>query len=210
MYRISILFLKLFCKILSRICPYSLTTHLQNLKLKLHTFWISKEFKRISENASISYPIELRGGKYITIGDHTILGKRGVLTAWDSYKENRFYPEIKIGDNTSIGDDYHITAINRIDIGNNVLMGKKITITDNSHGTTSVSSLQKPPSDRQPYSRGSVVIEDGVWLGDKVTILPNVTIGMNSIIGANALVTKNIPANCMAGGVPAMVIKKIF
>ncbi|MDR2406844.1 MAG: sugar O-acetyltransferase, partial [Bacteroidales bacterium] len=56
---------------------------------------------------------------------------------------------------------------------------------------------------------GSVVIEDNVWIGDKVTILPGVHIGYGSIIGANAVVTKDVPANCVVGGNPAKIIKVI-
>jgi acetyltransferase-like isoleucine patch superfamily enzyme len=53
------------------------------------------------------------------------------------------------------------------------------------------------------------VIEDNVWIGESVVILPGVTIGKNSIIGANAVVTKSIPENSIAGGNPARIIKKI-
>ena len=52
-------------------------------------------------------------------------------------------------------------------------------------------------------SKGPVVIEDNVWIGDKVTILGGVTIGDNAIIGANSVVTHDIPSNCMAAGMPA-------
>ena len=52
------------------------------------------------------------------------------------------------------------------------------------------------------------MIEENVWLGDGVCVLPGVTIGKGSIIGANAVVNKNIPAYCIAAGVPAKVIKK--
>ena len=191
------------------IFPYNSLIRYRNILTKLHTLWISVEFKSIGENSSICYPIVLKGGKYITIGNQTGLGKRGTLTAWDSYTCDSFIPEISIGNNTSIGEDYHITAINKIQIGNNVLMGKKITITDNAHGKADLESISYPPAKRTLDTKGPVIIEDGVWIGDKVTILPNVTIGKNSIIGANALVTKDIPANCVAGGVPALVIKRI-
>lgn len=113
-----------------------------------------------------------------------------MLTAWDRYGSETFRPQIIIGNNVSIGDDSHITAINRIEIGNNVLTGKKITITDNSHGKSTFEMLSFPPAIRQLYSEGPVIIEEGVWIGDKVTILANVHIGENAIIGANAVVQK--------------------
>jgi len=69
--------------------------------------------------------------------------------------------------------------------------------------------LSIPPKNRTLYSSGPVIIEDCVWIGDKVTILPNVRIGKNTIIGANSVVVKDIPGNCVAGGIPAKVIKII-
>lgn len=137
-------------------------------------------------------------------------GARAILTAWDKYECDSFAPQIIIGDNVNIGEDCHITAINKIKIGKNVLMGKKITISDNSHGETDFDSLLIPPIKRRLFSKGPVIIEDGAWIGDNVTILSGVRIGKNSIVGANALVTKNVPENCIVGGVPAKIIKNII
>ena len=53
-----------------------------------------------------------------------------------------------------------------------------------------------------------VILEENVWVGMNVTILKGVTIGKNSVIAAGSVVTKSIPANCMAGGNPAKVIKQ--
>ena len=66
-----------------------------------------------------------------------------------------------------------------------------------------------PANMRPMYSKGPVVIEDNVWIGEMVCILPNVRIGKGSIIGANAVVTKDVPANALVGGNPARVIKII-
>lgn len=175
----------------------------------LYSAWISREFNSFGKNSFIKPYIYLLGGEYISIGEKCIIGKRTALTAWDEYGSEKFKPQIIIGKNVSIGDDSHITAINRIVIGNNVLTGKKITITDNAHGKSNFELLLIPPTERSLYSEGPVIIEDGVWIGDKVTILPNVHIGENAIIGANAVVTKNIPANCVAVGIPAKIIKKL-
>ena len=53
-----------------------------------------------------------------------------------------------------------------------------------------------------------IKIGNHVWIGQGATILKGVTIGNNSIIAAGAIVTKDIPANCIAAGVPARVIKE--
>lgn len=180
----------------------------QLLKCKLYAAWLSAEFKHIG------YPINwypsvraLRGGRYISIGNKVSIGKNVTLTAWDRYQSQKFNPEITIGDNSSIGDDSHITAINQIWIGKNVLTGKKILITDNAHGASDYSLLSVAPSKRPLYSKGPVIIEDNVWIGEKSSIMPGVKIGYGSIIAANSVVTHDIPPYSVAAGIPAKVVK---
>lgn len=57
--------------------------------------------------------------------------------------------------------------------------------------------------------KGDIIIEDNVWLCEGVIVLSNVRIGKNSIIGANSVVTKNIPENSIACGIPAKVVKNL-
>lgn len=199
----------LYGKFVSLLFPYKRYAIAKIIFNKLYSAWISKEFKSFGKDSVIQQKMNLIGGKYILIGNNTSIGTHTSLTAWDKYELDTFTPEIIIKNNVCIGDDCHITAINRIEIGNNVLTGKKVTITDNSHGESSIESISIAPLLRPMHSSGPVIIEDGVWIGDKVTILSNVRIGRNSIIGANAVVTKDIPANCVAGGIPAKVIKYI-
>jgi len=194
-------------KFWSNLYTHKTNERIRLIKIILFSDWISREFQSFGKGSRIYSFSCLLGGKYISIGDSCSIGKRTVLTAWDKHGSDTFLPQIKIGNNVSIGDDSHITAINKIDIGNNVLTGKKITITDNAHGMSNFELLSLPPAARPLYSAGPVIIEDGVWIGDKVTILPNVRIGKNAIIGANAVVTRDIPANCVAAGIPAKVLK---
>ncbi|KAA8482097.1 acyltransferase [Arcticibacter tournemirensis] len=156
----------------------------------------------------INSGINLVNGKYITIGENTIIGRRVVLNAWDKYEMDCFSPEIIIGNGVSIGDDNHITAIKSIRIGDNVLIGKKVTITDNSHGRNdNKKEFFIPPIARSLYSKGEVLINDNVWIGDKVTILPGVTIGFGAIIGSNSVVTCDVPPFAIAVGMPARVVR---
>jgi acetyltransferase-like isoleucine patch superfamily enzyme len=157
----------------------------------------------------IHYPVCLLGCKYISIGEKVGIGTRSVITAWDNYEGDTFSPEITIGNNVWIGDESHITVINSVKIGNNVLMGKKITITDNSHGNNTLEEVNTAPNKRQLYSKGPVIIEDNVWIGDKATILPGVHIGYGAVIAANTVVTKDVPTMAIVGGNPARLIKII-
>lgn len=179
------------------------------IRCRFYTSYISKSFKSFGKNSFIHpKPNQLLGMKYISIGENCNLCKNITLTAWDNYGEQRFTPSRIIGNNVNIGDDSHITAIQQIYIGNNVLTGKKILITDNAHGMTDRKSLNVAPTQRNLYSKGPVIIEDDVWIGEKASIMPGVTIGRGAVIAANSVVTKNVEPYCIVGGCPAVVIKK--
>ena len=60
-----------------------------------------------------------------------------------------------------------------------------------------------------PGKTGSVVLEDNVWLGEGVRVLKGVTIGENTVVGAGSVVTHSLPANVIAAGNPARVIKAL-
>lgn len=165
-------------------------------------------FKCFGKKSSIYPPVRMIvGGKYISIGSNVVLGSGLQLTAWDRFGEQRFTPSIEIGDNVSIGDGAHITAISSIRIGNNVLTGKNILITDNSHGAVTLDELETAPNKRPLFSKGPVVIGDNVWIGEMVSILPGVRIGEGSVIGAGAVVTRDVPPRCVAVGNPARIIE---
>lgn len=194
----------------SILCPLSFIAKCRYVKNVLYTGYYRKSFKSFGESSLIvPYFRALKGAKYISIGKYCTIGSRVQLTAWDKYQNQNFTPQIKIGDNCSIGDDSHITAINGIIIGNNVRSGKKILITDNAHGASEKILLNIAPNMRPLYSRGPVVIDDNVWIGEKVSIMPGVHIGCGAIIAANAVVTRDVPPCCIVGGVPAKIVKKI-
>lgn len=190
---------------------YSLNTA-KYLKLKfnyLYTLWLKMAFKKVGNNVFIAYPLSLHGGKYVTIGDNFSCDQRLRLDAWDNFLGDKFNPEIIIGNNVSIQKDCHIGAINIIVIGNNVLLASKVYISDHSHGEISSKALSLPPAKRKLFSKGPVIIEDNVWLGEGVVVLPNVTIGENTIVGANSVVTKTFPKNSIIAGNPAKLIRTL-
>jgi len=160
------------------------------------------------KNCFWGFPInKFYGKKYVKIGEGTSFGRMAVLTAWDTYGTNKYFPKVKIGKNCNFGDYIHLTCINEISIGDNILTGRWVTITDNAHGRSADIIEDVPPIQRKLYSKGSVIIENNVWIGDKVTILPGVKIGENSIIAANAVVSKDVPAYSIAVGNPIQIIE---
>ena len=88
-------------------------------------------------------------------------------------------------------------------IGNGVMCAPNVTITSTGHPVH--------PLYRAKGAQFSlpVVIEDSVWLGANVVVMPGVTIGKNSVIGAGSVVTRDIPANVVAFGTPCRVIRPI-
>lgn len=158
-------------------------------------------------NCSFMRPVSLVvGADRFSIGEGTIFGKHSVLTAWTEYEGETYAPEVKIGKDCNFGDFFNLTSIDGITIGDGVLTGRWVTVTDNSHGTSEEIVEGKRPAARKLSSKGPVVIEDNVWIGDKATILPGVVIGRNSIVGANSLVTKSVPPNSVVGGNPARIL----
>ena len=180
----------------------------RGLGTRLYTLFVSPRFRQFGKGSLLCRRARLLvGEKYIRIGERVTMGNQLQLTAWDRYLDQRFSPEIVIGDGCSIGDGSHITAIDRIELGKNVLTGKYVLITDNTHGDADPALLGIAPNRRPLVSKGPVVIGDNVWIGEKASILPGVRIGDGAIIGAGAVVTKDVPAGYMALGVPARCIK---
>ncbi|MBV5277923.1 MAG: acyltransferase [Campylobacteraceae bacterium] len=155
------------------------------------------------------FPLVSHGLEYVSIGDNFDVCARLRLEAYSKHLDNIYTPELIIGDNVSINYDCHIGCVNKVVIGNNVLIASKVFITDHFHGEITYKSLKLAPNLRKVISKGPVIIEDNVWIGEGVAIMPNVTIGKNSIIGANAVVTKDVPKNSVVGGNPARLIKNI-
>lgn len=166
-------------------------------------------FKHFGINSYLPETYIVKNPRYISIGDnfHSLYNLR--IEAWDVYAGDTFTPMLIIGNNVSMNTDCHIGCIDRVSIGNNVLMASRIYISDHSHGHITTEALALPPTQRRLVSKGPVIIEDNVWIGEGVCILPGVTIGANSIIGANAVVTKNVPANSVVGGNPARILKQL-
>ena len=178
------------------------------LKSKVFSQWMCLRFN--CQNCTFDYPFGYRhGNRFFKIGVGNRFAKHTILTAWSRYKDKTYKPEVTIGNNCIFGGYLHLTCCNSITIGNDVLTGRWVTITDNSNGECSADETNIPPASRPLWSKGKVIIEDSVWIGDKATILPNVTLGKGCIIGANSVVTKDIPPYAIACGNPAKVIRYI-
>jgi len=110
---------------------------------------------------------------------------------------------VKIGKQVTLRRFITLHAYDQIMIGDYSRIGEMVTIRDHNH----FSELEDAPGESKGFQTAPVIIGRNVWVGVKVTIMPGVSIGDNAIIGANAVVTKDVPANAIAAGVPAKVIR---
>ena len=160
-------------------------------------------------NSNIRGPYTIMNPQYISIGDNFRALHNLRIEAWDRFGDDSFKPEIVIGDNVIVNSDVHIGCINRVEIGNNVLMASRIYISDTSHGEISPEALKLPPRLRPLVSKGPVIIEDNVWIGEGACVMPGVRVGLNAIIGANSVVTRDVPRNAVVAGAPARIVKML-
>lgn len=153
----------------------------------------------------------LRGLAHIRCGTNFRAGVCLRLEALTKHNESVFKPQIIIGNDVSVSDHVHIGATNRVEIGNGVLLGSRVFISDHNHGcyTGKFQSSPATPPQHRPVTVGkAIVIQDNVWIGEQVCILPGVSIGAGAVIGAGSVVTKDVPAGCIAVGNPARVIRR--
>lgn len=193
--------------ILSFVLPSNYPDLIDACRSHFNTGFHKRYFYHWGKASLLGYNSGLYGTKHISIGNNTVFLPNNRIAAYPSKASES--PIIKIGDNCHFGSFSHITAINSITIGDNVLTGSYVLISDNSHGDSQADTLTISPLKRPLVSSGSVLIGSNVWIGDKVCILPNVKIGQCSIIGAGSIVTHDIPEYSVAAGNPARVIKKL-
>ena len=195
--------------LLAYIISYRLVSLLRKIRDVVYSGWIAASLGSVKSKPGIEFPIMLIGNKYIKIGRNFSTRGRLRMEAFDTFGDQKFTPEIIIGDHVCFNYDCHIGCINKIIIGDHVLIGSRVLIIDHAHGASDRASLMQNVSNRNLISRGPVIIENNVWIGEGVAIMPNVIIGENAIIGANAVITHNVPPNTVVAGIPGKVIKNI-
>lgn len=110
---------------------------------------------------------------------------------------------ISVGAGTFI--NYNLTALDVAPI----VIGQDCQIGPNVQLLTPTHPVEPQPRRDKLEAAQPITIGDNVWLGGGAIVLPGVTIGENSVIGAGAVVTKDVPANVVAVGNPARVVRKI-
>jgi acetyltransferase-like isoleucine patch superfamily enzyme len=152
-------------------------------------------------------PFDLDGAGVVTLEDKVALGYRlaprsgnGEIRLQARYNTSR----IRIGESTALSNNVTIIAVKCVEIGARCLVGDHTLILDSDfhHMDAATRNAPNPPT-------APVLIEADVWIGSRVTILKGVRIGARSVIAAGAVVTKSIPPDSVAAGIPARVVRSV-
>ncbi|MDZ4165812.1 MAG: acyltransferase [Smithellaceae bacterium] len=184
--------------------PYYLKSLDERLARWYAAHFLSPHFEELGRGTVFMKPwhVEVFGGP-VLLGDyaHVIAtsDKKVRFTVWSEWGETG---RIEIKKYCLICPGVRISAARRISIGESCMLAQGVYITDADwHGIydrTSPVGISAP-----------VAIGDNVWIGDSAIICKGVSIGDNSIIGAGSVVVHDIPADCIAAGNPARVVKEL-
>lgn len=172
---------------------------------RIFTALVRPSFGAIGKGSHLYPPFHSNNAREIFIGENCKIFWEGWLDAVTSYAGRTFQPRLEIGDGTYIGRHCHIIACGHLRIGQNVVMADGVYITDCLHG---YENPHVPVLEMPLKFPGNVNIEDQVWIGERVCVMPGVTIGRHSVVAANSVVTKDLPPYSVAAGIPARVIKR--
>jgi len=167
-------------------------------------YFIAPQFKHLGSTPDLMKPWYLRlYGDHIEAGDflHVVTAgdRRVSLSTWQF---NRHQGHIKIGHYVLLCPGVRIDSASEVSIGNNCMLAAGSYVTD--ADWHDLYDRTQPIGNTKP-----VKLCDNVWLGDGAKVCKGVCIGENSIIGAGSVVATDIPANVIAAGNPATVIREL-
>jgi len=137
------------------------------------------------------------------------IGKRGTIRfgsfTWigDGTKIRCHEGAVEIGSKTVLGQECTISAYKHVRIGDQCVIADRAMFIDFDHGITEVDR----PIRRQGIYKRPVEVGSNVWIGYGACVLRGARVGDNSVLGTYSVVTKDVPANAVAGGIPAKVLR---
>lgn len=180
-----------------------LTDEIQRFKSEYQINTKNLKFYDYGYNTLIRDGAEVVCEEAISIGNNTLIKEDSTLMV--PYYNFNGNPRIIIGDNCDIGKRIFISAVNRVEIEDEVIIASNVHITDHNHEYKKIGI----PIRRQGVDsfENEVKIGFGTWIGNNVVVVGNVKIGRGCVIGANSLVNSDIPDYCVVAGQPAKIIK---
>ena len=183
--------------------PYLLKKALSKFQRFYIRHFLHPHFANLGDSPTIVKPwyVEVFGFP-IDIGDYvTILATPDNRVRLSVWKDNRVSGRIVVGDYGLICPGVRISSASQISIGDNCMIASGVYLTD---------SDWHDVYNRIAFGKSDPIdIANNVWIGDSAIVCKGVTIGENSIVGAGAVVVNPIPANCIAAGNPAQVVRHL-
>jgi acetyltransferase-like isoleucine patch superfamily enzyme len=185
------------------------------LRSKLYPLLLGKVGKGVifGTNVVLRHPYKIYLGDRVVIDDNCVLdakgtNNKGIFLGNDVFvgRNTIIYckdGDIFIGDNSTISFNCDIFSANLVKLGENVQIAAYTFLNGGTHSfdRTDIPVINQERSGKQ------IIVADNVWLGANVKILDGVTIGKDAIVGAGAVVINDLPPFCIAGGLPARVIR---
>ena len=144
------------------------------------------------------------GYKNIFVGDRCFFGPNLRLEAITCYAGEQFYPQIEIGDNVCINQNFHCTCAESIKIGRGTSITANVGIFDIIHP---YEDIEVNPREATINTKPIVIGEDCL-IGMNSVIMPGTKLGNHCIVGANSTLSGAFPDYCVIVGSPAKIIKK--
>lgn len=186
-------------------------------QLRLYRTNIKVDKNTILDQAMVELRDPVKDRIFLEIGENCFLQNQFVFEKDSGY--------IKIGNGVHIGSGTKIISINKIEVGNDVIIAWDCTIYDhNSHSIYWEKRKNDTKQEIADYNENGnsilnknwadvvskpIKIKDKAWIGFGVTILKGVTIGEGAVVAAGSVVTKDVPDYVVVGGNPATILKQI-
>ena len=158
-------------------------------------------------STAAAVPVRVDGAGHVSLGERVILGFRpapcigsGEILLQARGRDSR----ISIGARSATNNNVSIVAMQSITIGEDCRIGDLVTILDCDFHEINPATRGRSPGKTSPIKIGS-----NVWLGSRVMVLKGVTIGDNTVVAAASVVTKSLPPNIVAAGIPAVPVRKL-
>lgn len=174
------------------------------VRRRAFTMLLAGQFKEFGCGAAITPPLRFYGLNQMSIGAGASIERNCWIQVVNADGDHRS-TKLVIGAHAGIGMGASISTARQVVLGDYVLLGRNVYISDHAHAFENVELpiMQQGINNVQP-----VTIGKHSWLGQNVVVLPGTSIGRHCVIGANAVVKGEIPDFSIAVGAPARVVKR--
>lgn len=169
---------------------------------ELHALGLRLRGAHVGRGVHFGRDAQIYGHAGIGIGDGVNFGRRVRI---ETHRTERGQAQLTIGSGTHVGNDFHAGAALRVLIGRNCMLASGCTILDHDHD---FANPFDPHQAREGVVAAPTVIEDSVFLGERVVVLKGVRIGNGCVVGANSVVCSDLPPLTMAAGTPARPVRR--